>query len=98
KMAGRSASSETGMPAETGGKMIQRTPNDPAWYRGGLYHDDMKLDVPGLWFMSCYDVSVVPTLELYNNVRKNAAPAVRDQQWAIVAPVAHCSYTRATAV
>ena len=27
------------MPVETGGRMIQRTPNDPAWYRGGLYHD-----------------------------------------------------------
>ena len=35
------------MPVETGGKMIQRTPNDPAWYRGGLYHDDQKLNVPG---------------------------------------------------
>src|SRR3989449_194470 len=30
------------MPVETGGKMIQRTPNDAAWYRGGLVHDDMK--------------------------------------------------------
>src|SRR6267142_1756637 len=32
---------ETAMPVETGGRMIQRAPNDPAWYRGGLYHDDM---------------------------------------------------------
>jgi putative CocE/NonD family hydrolase len=85
------------MPVETGGRMMQRTPNDPAWYRGGLYHDDMKLDVPGLWFMSWYDVSAGPNLELYNHVRKNAAPAVRDQQWAIIAPVAHCAFTRATA-
>ena len=29
------------MPVATGGRMIQRTPNDPAWYRGGLFHDDM---------------------------------------------------------
>jgi predicted acyl esterase len=57
----------------------------------------MKLDVPGLWFMSWYDVSAGPNLELYNHVRKNAAPAVRDQQWAIIAPVAHCAFTRATA-
>jgi putative CocE/NonD family hydrolase len=85
------------MPVETGGRMIQRTPNDPAWYRGGLYHDDMKLDVPGLWFMSWYDVSIGPNLELYNHVRKAASPAVRDEQWAVIAPVAHCSYTRATA-
>ncbi|HEV8346291.1 MAG TPA: CocE/NonD family hydrolase, partial [Vicinamibacterales bacterium] len=34
---------ESSMPVETGGKMIQRAPNDPAWYRGGLYHDDQKL-------------------------------------------------------
>src|SRR2546423_4544831 len=29
------------MPVETGGRMIQRAPTDSAWYRGGLYHDDM---------------------------------------------------------
>ena len=48
------------MPVDTGGKMIQRAPNDPAWYKGGLYHDNMPLNVPGLWFMSWYDVSVGP--------------------------------------
>ncbi len=88
---------ETAMPVETGGRMIARTPNDAAWYRGGLYHDDMKLNVPGLWFMSWYDVSVGPNLALYNHVRRTASPGVADQQWAIIAPVAHCSYTRATA-
>ena len=85
------------MPVETGGRMMQRTPNDPAWYRGGLYHDDMKLDVPGLWFMSWYDVSVGPNLALYNHVRKTASPRFETQQWAVIAPVAHCAYTRATA-
>ncbi|MBI2222218.1 MAG: CocE/NonD family hydrolase [Acidobacteria bacterium] len=85
------------MPVETGGRMIQRAPNDPAWYKGGLYHDDMPLDVPGLWFMSWYDVSVGPNLALYNHARKVASRGVADQQWAIIAPVAHCSYTRATA-
>jgi putative CocE/NonD family hydrolase len=84
------------MPVETGGRMIQRAPNDPAWYHGGLYHDDMKLNVPGLWFMSWYDVSVGPNLALYNHVRQSAAPEVANQQWAIIAPVVHCAYTRAT--
>ena len=88
---------ETAMPVETGGRMIQRAPNDAAWYRGGLYHDDMKLDLPGLWFMSWYDVSVGPNLALYNHVRRTASPAIAGEQWAIIAPVAHCSYTRATA-
>jgi hypothetical protein len=84
------------MPVDTGGRMIQRTPNDPAWYQGGLWHDDMPLDVPGLWFMSWYDVSVGPNLAMYDHVRKNASPEVRDQQWAIIAPVAHCAFTRAS--
>ena len=84
------------MPVDTGGRMIQRTPNDPAWYKGGLWHDDMKLDVPGLWFMSWYDVSVGPNLALYDHVRKHAKGEIADQQWAVIAPVAHCGYTRAT--
>jgi hypothetical protein len=84
------------MPVDTGGRMMQRTPNDPAWYKGGLYHDDMPLNVPGLWFMSWYDVSVGPNLALYNHVRKTAAQSVADQQWAVIAPVGHCGYTRAT--
>jgi hypothetical protein len=83
------------MPVDTGGRMIQRAPNDPAWYKGGLWHDDMPLDVPGLWFMSWYDVSVGPNLAMYNHVRKNASPAVADQQWAVIAPVVHCAFTRA---
>src|SRR3989442_2084599 len=84
-------------PVDTAGEMIQRAPNDPAWYKGGLYHDDMKLDVPGLWFMSWYDVSVGPNLALYNHIRKTASPTVANEQWAVIAPVAHCAYTRATA-
>ena len=84
------------MPVPTGGRMIQRTPNDPAWYKGGLWHDNMKLDVPGLWFMSWYDVSVGPNLAMFNHVRKNASAEIADQQWAVIAPVAHCSFTRAT--
>ena len=85
------------MSIDTGGRMIQRKPNDPAWYKGGLYHDDMKVELPGLWFMSWYDVSVGPNLALYNHVRKSAPAAVANQQWAVIAPVAHCAYTRATA-
>ncbi|MCE9602621.1 MAG: CocE/NonD family hydrolase [Gemmatimonadetes bacterium] len=86
------------VPAGTGGRMIQRTPNDPAWYKGGgLYHDDMPISVPGYWFMSWYDVSVGPNLALFNHARtKGTTQAVRDAQYAVIAPVAHCSYKRAT--
>ena len=83
------------MPVSTGGRMIQRAPNDPAWYKGGLYHDDMPLSVPGLWFMSWYDVSVGPNLALYNRAREVAQGDVANQQWAVIAPVGHCAYARA---
>jgi putative CocE/NonD family hydrolase len=84
------------MPVPTGGRMIQRTPNDAAWYKGGLYHDDMPLNVPGLYFMSWYDVSVGPNLALFNHVRTTARPDVAGQQWAVIAPVTHCAYLRST--
>ncbi|MCL4865751.1 MAG: CocE/NonD family hydrolase, partial [Gemmatimonadales bacterium] len=84
------------MPVPTGGAMIHRTPNDPAWYRGGLWHDDMPINVPGLWFMSWYDVSTGPNLAAYNPVRKTARPEVANQQYAVIAPTLHCAYKRAT--
>ena len=80
----------------TGGAMIKRAPNDAAWYRGGLWHDDMKIDVPGFWFMSWYDVSVGPNLAAYNFVRKTARPEIAAQQYAVIAPTLHCGYKRAT--
>ncbi|ODT03765.1 MAG: acylase [Gemmatimonadetes bacterium SCN 70-22] len=80
----------------SGGAMIKRTPNDPAWYRGGLFHDNMVINVPGLWFMSWYDVSVGPNLATYNYVRRTARPEVANQQYAVIAPTLHCSYKRAT--
>ena len=84
------------MPVATGGAMIKRTPNDPAWYKGGLFHDNMRINIPGFWFMSWYDVSVGPNLALYNHVRKTASPGIADKQYAVIAPTLHCSYTRAT--
>ncbi len=84
------------MPVATGGAMIERTPNDPAWYRGGLWHDNMKVNVPGLWFMTWYDVSVAPNLAAYNFVRKTASAEVGNEQYAIIAPTLHCAYKRAT--
>ena len=84
------------MEVSTGGAMIKRTPNDPAWYRGGLWHDDHPINVPGFWFMSWYDVSIGPNLAAYNYVRKTAKPEIAKQQYAIIAPVGHCGYKRAT--
>lgn len=84
------------MPVATGGAMIERTPNDPAWYKGGLWNDSMPVRKPGLWFMSWYDVSVSPNLAAYNFVRRSAPPDIANEQYAVIAPVLHCAYTRAT--
>src|SRR5579872_4317939 len=83
-------------PVDTGGAMIQRAPDDPAWYKGGLWHDNMKINLPGFWFMSWYDVSVGPNLAAYNFVRKTARPEIANQQYAVIAPTLHCAYKRAT--
>jgi putative CocE/NonD family hydrolase len=80
----------------TGGAMIKRQPNDPAWYRGGLWDDSKTINVPGFWFMSWYDVSIGPNLAAYNYVRKTARPEIANQQYAVIAPTLHCSYKRAT--
>ncbi len=83
------------MPVDTGGAMIKRAPNDPAWYKGGLWHEDHPINVPGFWFMSWYDVSIGPNLAAYNSTRKNARPEIANQQYAVIAPTLHCSYKRA---
>ena len=84
------------MPVDTGGAMIKRTPNDPAWYKGGLWNDGMKINIPGFWFASWYDVSIGPNIAAYNQVRKTADPEIADKQYLVIAPTLHCSYTRAT--
>jgi putative CocE/NonD family hydrolase len=86
----------TTMPVATGGNMIARTPNDPAWYRGGLWHDDMSIAKPGLWYMSWYDFSVSPNLAAYNAVRRDAPKPAADQQYAVIGPVLHCAYARSS--
>ncbi|MBN1271333.1 MAG: CocE/NonD family hydrolase [Candidatus Aminicenantes bacterium] len=76
-------------------EMIKRKPNDPAWYKGGLYHDHMSFGVPALWFISWYDISVSPNLALVNHVISTAKnPEVAGNQFAVIAPVCHCAFSR----
>ncbi|MFC2158345.1 CocE/NonD family hydrolase [Acidobacteriota bacterium] len=78
-------------------EMIQRKPNDPAWYKGGLYHDDMGFGAPALWMISWYDISISPNLALVNTVLENAKdPEVADNQFVIISPVRHCAFGRET--
>ena len=78
--------------------MILRKPNDPAWYDGGLYHDDMPFSVPSFWFCSWYDVSISPNLELFNHVRERMGPRRRCGTisiWLLLPPYT-VAYQRAT--
>ncbi|WP_373521945.1 CocE/NonD family hydrolase [Aquiflexum sp.] len=78
-------------------EMITRKPNDPKWYEGGLFHDDMEFEKPAFWFVSWYDVASSPNLAMYNHIRENAKdPKIRDNQYLVIAPTLHCSFTRAT--
>lgn len=76
--------------------MIRRKPNDPAWFKGGLYHDTMPMNVPAYWFVSWYDVSSSPNLTLFNQMRKNPNKEIADNQYLVIAPTLHCAYKRAT--
>lgn len=85
------------MPVDTGGAMIERTPGDPAWRKGGIWQSDtMPINVPGFWFMTWYDVSTGPNLAAYNFVRAHAKGEAANQQYAVIAPTLHCGYKRAT--
>ena len=81
----------------TGGAMIERTPSDPAWRKGGIWQSDtMPINLPGFWFMTWYDVSTGPNLATYNFVRDHAKGNIANQQYAVIAPTLHCGYKRAT--
>jgi putative CocE/NonD family hydrolase len=86
---------DLGEPPGTFEELIKRSPADPAWRTGGLYHDDMGWGVPALWFNSWYDVSIGPNLELFNHARTaNTDAEASANQYAVVAPVAHCQYSK----
>ncbi len=78
------------------GEFAARMPGDPAWYEGGLYHDDEPFGVPALWANSWYDLSVSPNLALYRHVRETADEEVREHQYMVIAPSLHCNMYRLT--
>jgi putative CocE/NonD family hydrolase len=83
-----------GEPKGTNEELIARAlPDDPAWYKGGLYHDNESWGVPALWYNSWYDVSIGPNMALYNHATKKGVDAeTRDNQYAIVGPSNHCAF------
>ncbi|HEY7800843.1 MAG TPA: CocE/NonD family hydrolase, partial [Hyphomonadaceae bacterium] len=85
---------DLGEPKGTNEELIARAlPDDPAWYKGGLYHDNESWGVPALWYNSWYDVSIGPNMALYNHATKKGVDAeARDNQYAIVGPSNHCAF------
>ncbi|MFN3791721.1 CocE/NonD family hydrolase [Massilia sp.] len=87
--------SSLGEPAGTFEQLIKRSPADPAWRKGGLYHEGMGWGVPALWFNSWYDVSIGPNLELFNHARAAGTDKqASSNQYAVVAPNVHCAFSR----
>ncbi|WP_295245346.1 CocE/NonD family hydrolase [uncultured Brevundimonas sp.] len=84
---------DLGEPAGTFEELIARTPSDPAWRQGGLYHDDMGWGVPSLWFNSWYDVSIGPNMELFNHARSTTQDReAAENQYVVVGPNNHCAF------
>ena len=76
-------------------EMINRKPDDPEWYEGGLYHDNMPFGVPAFWFISWYDVASSPNIAMVNHIRDNAEDTeVADNQYMVIAPSQHCGFWR----
>ncbi len=76
-------------------QMIRRKPNDPAWYQGGLFHEDMSpgFGAPALWFISWYDISISPNLALVNHVTAHARDQeAAENQFTVISPVTHCAF------
>lgn len=87
--------SSLGEPPGTFEELIKRSPADPAWNKGGLYHEGMGWGVPALWFNSWYDVSIGPNLELFNHARAAGTDKEASaNQYAVVAPIPHCQFAR----
>ncbi|MEE4213596.1 MAG: CocE/NonD family hydrolase [Bacteroidales bacterium] len=75
--------------------MVSRKPNDPEWYEGGLYHDDMPFGVPSFWFISWYDVASSPNISMVNHLRENIEEReVADNQFMVISPSPHCGFWR----
>ena len=78
-----------------GAELLQRRPNAPSWYRGGLYHDNEPFSVPAFWFNSWFDISQGPNLALFNHAREKGSDAeTRDGQYVLIAPTLHCGFYR----
>lgn len=88
---------DLGEPKGTFEALIARDgPADPAWRKGGLYHDDKGWGVPALWFNSWYDVSIGPNMALFNHARKvNSDKEASANQFAVVTPSNHCGFSAA---
>ncbi len=85
------AGGPTGMWSE----FVTRTPGDPAWNDGGLYHEDEPIAVPALWAFTWYDVSIDPNIALFNLATKSGKDReTRDNQYMIISPGLHCSFFR----
>jgi len=82
-----------GVSSEAFEKMMARTPGDPEWRAGGLFHDDENIDAPALWLFSWYDVGLAPNIALFNHARTNTEDReAANAQFMAVGPNLHCRF------
>ena len=94
---GPTGSSPTDAEVPTGGAMIKRTPNDPAWYRGrpvARRHEDQRARASG----SCPGTTCRSgrTSRRTTSCARRRRPEIANEQYAVIAPTLHCAYKRAT--
>jgi hypothetical protein len=71
--------------------IVSRDFSDPWWNKTDFIRAKDRFDVPALHINSWYDFGVGETLNLFNQMSKNAESARgRDNQFAIISPTTHC--------
>jgi putative CocE/NonD family hydrolase len=76
-------------------ELMRRSPADPAWFEGGLYHDSEKIGVPAFWFNSWFDVSQGPNIAAWQHARENGvSQRDREGQYLLIGPNLHCAFYR----
>ena len=75
----------------------RRTPSDSAWEETDFVNEGDTFGVPMLWLFSWYDISVAPSIAMYNYARENTASETAEgNQFMIIGPMTHCQFGKET--
>src|SRR5207244_94964 len=87
-----------GQPPTDWGKVVSTSLTDPWWDQFGYLKENDQFDAPALHVNGWYDFGVAETLFEFNLMQTHAtSDRGRNNQFAIISPMNHCSAERATA-